>query len=262
MTKIFATWIIFLFLVAPTFAEEVTPPELKGVALEDKLGEQIDLEIPFIDEEGQIFPLRHYISGEKPVLLLPVYYECPTLCGLVLNGVLQGFKDLKWNVGKEFEVVTFSINPLEKPETAKTKKANYCGAYGRDGVEEGWRFLTGTEEAIRSLTEQIGFQYQYDAKEKQYAHPALLYILTPEGKIARVLSGVEFPERDLRLAMVEASEGKIGNIIDHALLFCYRYDPKKSKYTLFASNLMKGSAAGTVLLLGFVLFRGNRKKKQ
>lgn len=261
MRNLGLTLLIFILTSTLSFAKEETPKELEGVNLENKLGAQVDLNLNFTNEEGEAAPLSRYINGTKPVILSLVYYNCPSLCNFVLNGANAGFKELDWDLGNEYEVVTISINPKEKSPLAKTKKESYCKEYGRESAKTGWHFLVSEEANIKALADQVGFQYQYDAKEKQYAHPAVLYVLTPSGKVARYLSGVEFPSRDLRLALVEASEGKIGNVIDQVMLFCYKYDPKKSKYILFASNFMKGSAAGTVLLLGFVLLRGTRRKK-
>lgn len=251
-----------LLVSVPLHAEEETPAELEGVEVTNRLGGQVPPDLTFADEEGKAVTLRSYFEKQKPVILALVYYECPNLCTFLLNGAAESMKKLKWNVGEEFNVVAVSINPREGPELAKKKRESYVGLYDRETGSKGWHFLTGTEENIQTLADSVGFEFRYDEKTKQYAHPATLFILTSEGKLARILSGIRFLPKDLRLALLEASEGKIGNIVDQFLLFCYHYDPASNRYTLFATNLMKVGGAFTVLILGGLVFRLNRRGRK
>lgn len=244
----------------PVHAAEPTPAMLKNVGIEPRLGKTVPLSLEFTDASGQTVSLRNYFDGTKPVILVLAYYECPNLCTFVLNGMVEGLQKMSWTAGKEFQIVIVSIDPKETPKLAGEKKKSYLNKYGREGVSGGWRFLVGKEKNIRSLADAVGFKYAYDESIRQYAHAAGLFILTPEGKLARTLFGIQFSPRDLRLALTEASEGKIGTVLDKILLFCYAYDPKASRYVLFASNLMKAGGALTVLALGFALLRLGRKR--
>lgn len=252
--------IIGLLLTSPVFAAESTPVELKDVGITERLGEPIDLNLSFRDESGAIVPLKTYFDGKKPVVLTLAYYGCPNLCGLLLNGVTDVFKEMSWQPGQEFQYVNVSIDPTETPELAATKKENLLKEYGRSGTGDGWHFLTGTEANIQALAQQIGFAYYYDPTEKQYAHGSALYVVTPDGKLSRYLFGVMFEPRDLRMALVESSQGKIGNIVDHVLLYCYRYDPKSRKYSLIATRLMKVGAGITIIGIVGGIFMLRRKK--
>ncbi|MBI4125155.1 MAG: SCO family protein [Deltaproteobacteria bacterium] len=234
---------------------------LQNVGIDPKLGTVFPLELEFTDEAGETVTLGKYFKENKPVILELVYYGCPNLCTYLLNGTLEGLKGLKWSAGREFEMVAVSIDPNETPDLASTKKANYLKEYGRSGSETGWHFLTATEANVRQLADAVGFRYQYDPEIKQYAHAAGLFVLTPDGKLARTLFGIQFSPRDLRLALVEASEGKVGTIVDRLLLFCYGYDPKANKYVLFASNAMKAGGAATIFALSFLVYRLGRKRK-
>lgn len=247
-------------------AAQPLPPALKDVGITEHLGDQISLnEFNFRDEAGQAVKLSQFFERKKPVLLVFVYFECPSLCGLLLNGLLSSLKEFKWTPGQEFEIVTVSINPKEGPELALKKKETYLSAYGRPGASSGWHFLTGEESQIKSLAAKIGFGYRYVEEEKQFAHSAALFILTPGGKISRYLYGIQFSEKDLRLSLVEASEGRVGSIVDRFLLFCYRYDPLSRSYSLVLTRVLQAAAAGTVVLLGLILsflWRSERRRMQ
>ena len=247
-------------LALPLHAAETTPYELKNVGITEHLGNAIDLNLTFKDESGATVPLKTFFDGKKPVIMTLAYYGCPNLCGLLLNGVTNTFKELTWMPGQEFQYVNVSIDPTETSELAAAKKESILKEYGRPGTDAGWHFLTGSEANIKALAQQIGFAYYYDKDEKQYAHGSALYALTPDGKLSRYLFGVTFEPRDMRLALLESSNGKIGNIVDHVLLYCYRYDPKSRKYSLFATRLMKTGAGITVagIVGGFFMLR--RKK--
>ncbi len=251
----------YLFLIAllsssAAFAAESIPYELKNVGITEHLGQPIDLNLTFTDETGAKVPLKTFFDGKKPVVLTLAYYGCPNLCGMLLNGVTDTFKELNWMPGQEFEYVNVSIDPTETAKLAAEKKGNILKEYGRPAAN-GWHFLVGTEANISALAKQIGFAYYYDKDEKQYAHGSALYILTPEGKLSRYLFGVTFEPRDMRLGLLEASNGKIGNIVDHVLLFCYRYDPKSRKYSLIATRLLKVGAGVTIagIAAGIFLLR-------
>src|SRR5271168_2551438 len=239
----------------------VRPELLKNVGIDQKLNQTIPLNLAFRDENGQTDQLAQFF-GQKPVILTLVYYNCPMLCTQVLNGVESGLKELPTtDIGKQFHVVTISIDPTESHVLAKVKKEMYVGMYGRPGAAEGWHFLTGDEAQIKQLADAVGFRYAYDPDTKQFAHASAIMLLTPEGKISRYFYGIQYPSRDLRLGLVEASEGKIGSAVDQVLLFCYHYDPATGKYGLLISHVIKAAGALTVLILGvgmLILFRGER----
>lgn len=239
-----------LLVSSPAVAAEAIPVELKNIGITEHLGESIDLNLAFTDETGATVPLKTFFDGKRPVVMTLAYYGCPNLCGLLLNGVTDTFKEMIWSPGEEFQYVNVSIDPTETSELAVTKKENILKAYDRADAAKGWHFLTGNEQNIKALAQQIGFSYFYDPDEKQYAHGSALYILTPEGKLSRYLFGVMFEPRDMRLGLLEATQGKIGNLVDHVLLYCYRYDPKSRKYSLFATRLLKLGAGATIVAIG------------
>jgi protein SCO1/2 len=233
------------------------PPGLKHVGIEQHLNEQIPPDLTFRDETGKAVRLGDYF-GKKPIILNLVYYQCPMLCGEVLSGLESALRVLKFDVGKEFDVLTVSFNPKETPEMATAKKAEFLKRYGRPGAADGWHFLTGPQPSIDALTSAAGFQYEYDAKTDQYAHATAIMVLTPEGKIAQYYYGVEFAPKDLRLGLIQASQNKIGNLVDEVLLYCYHYDPDAGKYGAIVSRILKLAAGATILMLGtflIVMFR-------
>lgn len=233
------------------------PPGLKNVGIEQHLNEQIPPGLEFRDETGKAVRLADYF-GKKPMILNLVYYQCPMLCGEVLSGLESALRVLKFNVGQEFDVLTISFDPHETPQMATAKKAEFLKRYGRPGAVEGWHFLTGPQASIDALTKAAGFQYEYDAKTGQFAHATAIMVLTPEGKIAQYYYGVEFAPKDLRLGLVQASQGKIGNLVDEVLLYCYHYNPDTGKYGAIISRVLKLAAGATILLLGtflVVMFR-------
>jgi protein SCO1/2 len=235
----------------------VRPPGLKNVGIEQHLDQQIPRDLGFRDETGKAVRLGDYF-GQKPVILNLVYYRCPMLCSEVLSGLESALRVLKFDVGKDFEVLTVSFDPRDTPEIATAKKAEYIKRYGRAGAAEGWHFLTGPQESIDALTKAAGFQYEYDPKTGQFAHTTAIMILTPQGKIAQYYFGVEYAPKDLRLGLVESSQGKIGTVVDEVLLYCYHYDPTTGKYGAIISRILKLAAAATILILGgllLILFR-------
>lgn len=236
------------------------PEILRDVSIDQKLDQQVPLDLVFRDESGAERTLGSFLRG-KPVILSLVYYECPMLCTLVLNGLTSALKTMSLDIGNEFDIVTVSFDPKEGPELAAAKKQSYLERYRRMGAEKGWHFLTGEAGSINRLTEAVGFNYRYDPAIDEYAHAAAIVILTPEGKISRYFYGVEYPPRDLRLGIVEAANGKIGNAVDQILLYCYRYDPTTGKYTPVVMNLMRLGGAVTVLALAaFILIMRRRDR--
>jgi protein SCO1/2 len=239
----------------PVWAQGPLPQDLvRQVNFEQKLDEQVPLDLSFVDSTGQQVRLGDYL-GQKPVILSLGYYECPMLCSLARHGLFESLKALDFSVGEEFELAIVSIDPRETPEIAEMKRQSSLMEYGRSRSGEGWNFLVGQEPSIQALAEAIGFHYAYDPKVDQYAHPSGIVILTPEGKIARYFYGIDYPARDLRLGLVEAADSKIGSPIDQLLLMCYHYDPVSGEYTLLIMNIIR--AAGifmVVIVAGFVYF--------
>jgi protein SCO1/2 len=234
------------------------PDLLKDVSIDQKLNSSIPLNLVFRDEHGRSVELGEYF-GRKPVVLSLVYYTCPMLCTQVLNGLDRALKEIPMSIGKDFNVVTVSIDPADRPVLAEAKQALYTGMYGRPGAAQGWHFLTGDEPQIKQLADAVGFRYAYDPDSKQFAHAAGIMLLTPQGKISRYYYGVQYPVRDLRLGLVEASQGKIGSPVDRILLFCYHYDPHTGKYGLLISRIIQLAGILTVLIGGIfliLLFRG------
>ncbi len=231
----------------------VRPPYLTNVGIEQHLDGQVPSNLTFVDDTGRQVKLGDYF-GKKPLILNLVYYTCPMLCSEVLAGLTGSMKLVKFDIGKEFEVLTVSFNPQETTQLAAQKKADYLKRYGRPGAAAGWHFLTGPPESINALTKAVGFQYQYDPAKNQYAHATAIMVLTPQGRISRYFYGVDFPPKDLRMGLVEASSGKIGNPVDQILLYCYHYDPAAGKYGAVVSNMLKVGGALTILFVGALIF--------
>jgi protein SCO1/2 len=238
------------------------PNLLKDVDLVQKLDAQLPLSAPFRDETGRDVTLGEYFHKGRPVVLVMMYYECPMLCSQVLNGLITSLRPLNFEPGKEFDVVGVSINPKEMPGLARDKKKAYLEDYNRPQTAGGWHFLTGDEPAIKQVANAIGFQYAYDEEIKQYAHPAAITVVTPEGRVSRYFYGIEYSSRDLRLGLVEASANRIGSPADRIMLLCYHYDPATGKYGAMTMRLVRTGGAFTVLGLGsfwFVMFRRERR---
>jgi len=248
-----------LALASIARAEQPLPPMLEGVGVDEKLSRTIDLNLTFTAENGYQKPLREYFHKDRPVILNLVYYTCPMLCNLVLNAQTAALRDIPWMPGEEFEVVTISIDPRETFDLAQKKRAVYFSDYGRPAP--GWHFLSDFEGNSKKLAAQVGFKYRWDEKQEQFAHPAVIMILTPDGKISRYLYGIKFKPRDVRLALTEAAVGKWSQTIDRILLFCYHYDPQARSYTMFATNIMRGGGIITVFFLGFFIWRMLRRER-
>jgi protein SCO1 len=237
------------------------PPNLGDVVIDQKLGSQIPLDLAFRDESGRTVALKQYFQPGKPVLLTLVYYDCPMLCTEVLNGETSMLRILKFDPGKDFEVVTVSFDPREKPELAAAKKKVYMQRYGRNAAADGWHFLTGDQESITKLTNAVGFHYKWDDRLQQFAHATAIMVATPQGKLSHYFYGVEYSPKDVRLALVEASDDKIGNPVDQVLLYCYHYDPRTGRYGAVITRVMRVAGVLTILILGSFLLIMFRKDK-
>jgi protein SCO1/2 len=265
MPALLGPLLLIVLLASGTVLAETsaTPPRLPGkVDIVQKLDAQIPLDLMFRNEQGKIVRLRELFHG-KPVLLNFMYYRCPMLCSMVMEGVASALTELKFDVGKEFDVITLSIDPRDTSEQAAAKKDQYVKRYGRLSAANGWHFLTGHESAIKKLTDSAGFYYAYDPKSDQFAHGTALLVLTPDGRISRYFYGFEYKVRDLRLGLVEASAGKIGTPTDQLLLLCYHYDPATGKYSRSAMNFVRAGGVATLLSLGgfiFVMIRRERRR--
>ena len=242
------------------------PQALEEVGVSEHLDAKLPMDLEFRDENGDSVTLGQFFDGERPVILTLNYYRCPMLCGLMLNGMVDGLEQMQWTPGDQFEIVTVSINPLETPALAREKKQNYLKRLGRPSAASGWHFLTGNEPEIQRLAETVGFSYTYDPEQQQYAHPAVMFVCTPDGHVSRYLYGIEYPSKRLKLALLEASEGKIGSTLDQIVLYCYHYDPSNRRYSPVAMNIMRvgGGAAASVLAvaLGLFWFAEWRKRKK
>ena len=236
------------------------PPPIKDVGFDQKLGEAIPLDLVFRDEAGQSVRLSRYF-GKRPVVLSLVYFNCPMLCGMTTDGLVRSVRALRFDAGTDYEILSVSFDPRETAEMASEKKRTVMAQYGRKSGPEGWHFLTGDAASVQALTSAVGFRYVWDAEQKQFAHATGIAVLTPQGRIARYFFGIEYPAKDLRLALVEASEERIGNVVDQLLLLCFHYDPKAGRYTATVRNLVRGGAAITLLLLaGFVTVMLRRER--
>jgi protein SCO1/2 len=257
-----ATVLPFLAGVAPAQPpSEQVPTQLQDVGVTEHLDSQIDLNLTFTAENGYPVALKQYFNQGRPVILNLVYYTCPMLCSLVLNGQIAALRELDSTPGKDFEIVTISIDPTETFKLAGEKKAAYLASYDRPAP--GWHFLVDDAGHAQQLARQVGFNYHYDASSSQYAHPAVIFVLTPEGRLSRYLYGVRFKSFNLRLALAEAAQGKSGLSVDRILLYCFHYDPASNSYTLFARNVMRIGGALSILVLGAMLwlfFRAERRR--
>ena len=244
-----------------------TPAELEGVDIVEHLGQALPRDAAFRNAEGRAVKLGDYFDGRRPTVFVFAYHTCPMLCSLVLDAAVKSLNDVPWTVGNQFDVVSVSIDPRDTPETATRKRAQVVSGYPRaNGSPRGWNFLVGDEDNIRKVTDAVGFQYRYDARQKQYAHPAAIYLLTPEGRIGRYLYGIQYDPADVRLGLLESSEGRSITTTERLLLFCYHYDPQGKRYSLVAMNVMRLGGAVTVLAIGSLLAimwaRERRRRKR
>jgi protein SCO1/2 len=231
-------------------ASQTDAGNLKDIGIEQHLDQQIPLDLQFKDEDGNTVQLGKYFKKGRPVILTLVYYQCPMLCSEVLSGLNSAMQVMKFTAGNEYEVVTVSIDPRDTPEVAKAKKASYLKEYNRPGAEDGWHFLTGQPDNIAKLAQTVGWKYRWEPKMNQFVHAAGIMLVTPQGKLAQYYYGIEYAPKDLRLGLIEASQDKIGNLVDAVLLYCYHYDPHTGKYGAVVSNMLRIGGAATILLLG------------
>jgi protein SCO1/2 len=242
------------------------PGALLGVGIDQRLDQQIPLNLMFKDEAGRSVPLSSFFEKGKPVILALVYYRCPMLCTQILSGLAGSLKAVTLDPGKDFEIVAISFDPKDTPETAAGKKQLYVKRYGRPNTANGWHLLTGDAQNIKALTEAVGFHYRYDPATDQFAHASGVQIVTPEGRLSRYFYGTEYSPQDVRLGLVEASNNKIGSAVDQILLFCYHYDPATGKYGATVMNIVRFAGAGFTLICGafLVVFlrRDIRRDKQ
>jgi protein SCO1/2 len=252
---------LYALLAAPLLAQTGFKPQaLRNVGIEQRMGAQIPLDVPFVDENGHSVTLREY-SG-RPVILALVYYQCPSLCNMVLSGLVRSLRQLKMSPGDEFDVVAVSFDPREIPDMAAAKKQSYMREYNRAESEKGWHFLTGPDASSRNVADAAGFRYTYDPLTNQFAHASAIMVLTPGGRVARYFYGIEYPARDVRFALEEASARRIGSPVDAILLYCYHYDPANGKYGLVIMNALRIGGALTVAALAvfmLVMFRRDFK---
>jgi protein SCO1 len=241
-----------LFAVPASAHDDGRPLALKAVALDQRLGGQVPLNVELRDERGKSVRLGDYF-GARPVILTFAYYRCQDLCPLVLDGLLRTLRALSFSAGDQFNIVNVSFDPRDTPALAAAKKGDLIKRYARPGAAEGWHFLTGDEATIQRLTAAAGFRYNYEKDQDRFGHAAGILLLTPDGRLARYFYGIEFSPRDLRLGLIEASNGKIGSPIDQLLLFCYHYDPAAGKYGLLVTNLVRGASVATILALAIYI---------
>jgi protein SCO1/2 len=242
--------------------DNVRPTILRDIGFDQRLGETVPLDLPFRDETGKAVRLGDYFAGGKPVVLNLVYYDCPMLCTVTLSGMASALKEMSFDAGKEFEVVTISFDSREGPEQAAAKKREFMARYKRPHAEKGWHFLTGEPPSINRITKAVGFRYTWDQATGQFAHPAGTVVLTSSGRIARYMFGVEYAPRDLRLAVVEASANRIGSPVDAILLACYTYDPAAGRYSASIMKIIRLFALATVAALAtFVVTNLRRERK-
>ena len=248
---------------AQTERTEPLPEELTGLGIFPRNGEALPLDLTFTASDGQRVRLGDFFTGEKPVILTLVYYNCPMLCNILLDSFVKGLQGLDWTAGQEFEIVTVSIDPRENSEQARFKKAHQIENYGRPSAAEGWHFLTGEEKQIRALADAVGFKYAWNDETQQFMHAAGIFIVSPEGVVSQTLLGLVFEPRTLRLALVEASQGEIGGILDQALLFCFHYDAESGRYAPAAMKLMRlGAALAGIGFLAWLITFWIRDKRR
>ena len=224
-------------------------PELEGVTIIDKLDSQLPLAATFRDDHGNPVTLRDVLPKDRPAILQIGYMKCPMLCSLVMNALVRGIQDMDWTVGQQYDIIALSVNPKEGPDLAEGKKAGYVAEYGRPKSAAGWHFLTGEESSIRSVTDAVGFEYRMQ-ENGEYSHAAGIFILTPDGRLSRVLYGVKYDSANVRMALLEASQGKVGTTLDRIILWCHIYDAQAGGYVVMAMRVMQLGGVLTLMLLG------------
>jgi protein SCO1/2 len=266
-----ATLVAWLACVLAFLAPRVThaqiaamPRELEHVGVTEHLDGPLPLDAAFRDHTGAPVTLGKYFDGKRPLVLQFAYFTCPVVCGMITNNLAAGLKGIPWTIGDQYDVVTISIDPNESLERTAQKRASILREYGRAKDNQGWHFLTGSQASIDAVTKAIGFEYQYDERQQQWGHPSVVFVVKPSGRIARYLYGLEFPPADLRLGLLEASEGRHISTVEQIILYCYHYDPQGGKYVLVARRVMQvGGGLVALVLFGFLgLFWGREWKKK
>jgi protein SCO1 len=250
------------YLSAPGVDSQSMPKALREIGFDQNIDQQLPLDAQFLDEDGRTVTLGSYY-GKRPVLLAFVYYTCPMLCTQVMNAMTATISVLSLDAGKDFDLVLVSIDPRETPAQAAAKKQEFLHRYKREGAASGWHFLTGSEPEIQRVAKAAGFRYAWDEQTQQYAHPTGIIVTTTDGRLARYLFGIEYGPRDLKLALVDASEGKVGSFVDQLLLYCYHYDPMTGRYGIYVMRTLRVAGVATVLLIGtFIVVMVRREKSQ
>ncbi|MDR3402360.1 MAG: SCO family protein [Chthoniobacter sp.] len=253
--------LLSLVAVVAAHGQTLPPEQLARVDFEQRLGASLPVNAMFRDETGAPVRLGQFF-GERPSVLALVYYECPNLCTVVLNGMLESLRNVRQTVGSDFDVVVVSIKPGDSAKLAADKKHTYSARYGRPGSAKGWHFLTGDAPAIRELAGAVGYHYVYEPQSKQYAHASGIVVVTPQGKISRYFLGIEYPPKDVRVALLDASESKVGALANRLLLLCFHYDPHTGRYSLLISRVIQLAGMGTVLVLGIMIVRMSRHQSR
>jgi protein SCO1 len=251
--------VCILIAICPHLAFSQGAPDsiLTQIGVDQRLNAQLPLDLVFHDESGKDVRLGDYFHS-KPVILSLVYYECSMLCSMTLNGLTEAMRALSFDAGEEFDVLTISFEPKDSPAIASAKKTSYLQDYGRSGAAAGWHFLTGNSKSIQTLTNTVGYRYKWDPYTNQWAHVSAIIILTPQGRVSQYLYGLEFSARDVRLSLIEASQNKIGSIVDHIVLYCYHYDPATGKYGFAIMSVVRLAGFGTVFALALFVFKNRR----
>ena len=230
--------------------------------LDQKLNAQVPLDATFRDEHGKPVPLANYFRDGKPVILALAYYECPNLCTLVLNGLLQTAQDLRFDAGRDYQIVVVSFDPRERPALAAAKKQTYLQRYGRPGASDGWHFLTGDSPSIARLADAVGYRFSYDETTRQFAHPSVITVLTPTGRVTRYFPGIEYPARDVRLALIDATHEQIGSLTDRVFLLCFHYNPATGRYGVVITRAIQIAGIGSALALGLYILLNVRRDRR
>jgi protein SCO1/2 len=255
----------FAFLLAlpalPVATQDFLSAEgpTSSLKIEQKIGKQLPLDLKFRNEKGDQVTLGDYFKDERPVVISLVYYNCPMLCNMVLDGVTNAIANLKYEIGSDYQVVTISFDHRDTPEMAAQKKSIYARRYGRPGTDEGWAYLVADEPTVREITAALGFRYAYDPERDEFAHGTLTTVVTPQGTIARYFFGIEYSSFDLRLALLEASKGKVGSPVEQLLLLCYHYDPATGRYAKAAMNFVRAGGFVTVLGIAWLIMFLNKR---
>lgn len=252
--------LLLLFGASPAPGQSLPIDDFATVGIEQRLGATVPLNLRLRDESGRKVSLGS-VLGERPAILVFAYHECPNLCSVVLNGLLESVRDLRLEAGRDYSIIVVSIRPQDSPGQAAAKKRAYLGRYGRSGAESAWHFLTGDAPAIAQLTGAAGFHHRFEPATGQFAHASGIMVLTPAGTLSRYFLGIEYPPKELRLALVEAGRGKVGTLADQLLLLCFHFNPQTGRYGLLINRTLQFAGTGTVLALGLLILRLARRPR-